>query len=1431
MKWLDNFIVSERGQWDYPGYPTAVRTKNGRITMEGVPYPVMGFVPGQPPIMMQPGGKYQFPGNMVYEIPMVKAQVGLNVPSWLNPYNWGVEDYTDKGNFSNAYEAAKKAGEEEFMYNDKRYNTKYAGTPRQEVGSYGVNGKAVSRKELAFPYQVTEYSPLISKYLPGHIEAQSPDRVAVNYSKTGNNLTGLNTVGEKGKKTYNVYGNVDELKFSDKAFSLPTGKYFLEDTYRPSDWNLFTNNCADNVCDAFGIPRSKGIQTPGDAMQKIQEKYATLDVTGRTREDYNKLYTELQKKSPKDILSQANNILGIASSPDIQYTSLGRRLVSTVQATLDKEGYPLPKSTRKDWETRQTGKFDGVIGPETLNALKEWQSKNTKKNFGGDISIPDLSRPNWLSKYQEGGITQKIYNDPEEFAAANRNYNHRLDIYNQANYNWEQAKNYATSIDKDGIVWISEDLLGKVPKKNIKTDLNPITKRYTFSTDSGHATEFPLYEKPIEEPVYVAETRKDLYMPPSNTAEVLSQIKQEDLRKQEPKNVPAPDFRHGGWLDEYQGNILSSEVRNKLIRAGKEHDNFNEALDWQNQWHNSPMYNQMVINSFKNDQSKADYLTKLRKENLQNLPDLSIKYEGNETPYGFNAAGTSDSNTGEVTVYPNEQLEYDPSLYIHELSHSSDRPRGKYSFDYPGYKTNKPWRYFAENDPDKIINGNHRLDENKNVVLPPKWMFTKDSRFPGEVIYNDRVMPQSDTAYIHKNRGSNWKDNQSYIDSERSLKPITDEEIALSLSGFKYPPDHPEYQRMAKDIKDEWTNIITRDTADAKEKWKKFSHPYIAQPTEVRARLNEIRYNAQKQNLYDPFTEKPTPEIFKKLEGHALDNLRTDFTDEEILWMLQNISYNDKPNTETVPSGRYGGSAKWLDQFQGDEGSSQVPSKLSWIGNKGQVLTEQQQEEKLLDKKFGIGPTVDKAEAIKAKERLKKTKRIETLLPSGAITPVMGPVEYALMAPVAASTVSAAAPIIGSGLNASIAGIPGLTAGNALGAGFATDAIVNRLPQVPGQISRGEYADAAVNVLTGGLDLFGAGMVSPLFKGVKAAKKLPGSPNSGNVVDELREELQREGIVQSQKTLNLPWKNIIRKGVNPWTYDIPNKVDDIKSLIFSKIKNPAYTEPDEIERQYQMYKKFLVKPGEKVLSKDDYISQLDPDMFFRTRKEVVNNRFNTRFSENQTRGIKNRYTTWDMYLGKPQIENPMYDISHLTKSKDDVIYTIKEDFMDKPAIENRLAHVIGDIETGTAGTHRPVAKKTGDNKWIHLDNDSYFGGMGGFHWDIKKLPNGNYEAYANDVWDLQPFKGRDLPKSIRNIEAGKALGIGKPLNVKVGFEIDKDTKKILKTYGMAPGAVAGAAALKKEKNGGWLDNNQDYNYIKYKDLSLSRGTGWLDNYK
>lgn len=328
------------------------------------------------------------------------AQDGSLFPGWdtikanLNPKNWGVKDYTDRGEFDSAYNSAKKAGEKEFMWNNKRYNTNYGGTPRQEVGSYGVDGKPIDEKD--YPVQVNVYKPG-SKYLPGHIEAQLTDYLgqnpSINYSSGGNYSTGISTRKEKRKNTYNVYGNVDKDEFENKSESLPAGKFSdslgLEE--EPSDWNLFTNNCADNVCDAFGIPRRKGIETPGNTLDKIQNKYPTLDVTGRTYEDYKKLSTSLMvegeyineknqlafkyelKKEPDEILEQSKNLVGIISSPEFKNTEVRRHITAALQKSLIQSGYDLPKSVQED------GSLDGVLGEETKKALLDYQSKNKKK--------------------------------------------------------------------------------------------------------------------------------------------------------------------------------------------------------------------------------------------------------------------------------------------------------------------------------------------------------------------------------------------------------------------------------------------------------------------------------------------------------------------------------------------------------------------------------------------------------------------------------------------------------------------------------------------------------------------------------------------------------------------------------------------------------------------------------------------------------------------------------------------------------------------------------------------------------------------------------------------------------------------------------------------------------------------------------------------
>jgi hypothetical protein len=63
--------------------------------------------------------------------------------------------------------------------------------------------------------------------------------------------------------------------------------------------------------------------------------------------------------------------------------------------------------------------------------------------------------------------------------------------------------------------------------------------------------------------------------------------------------------------------------------------------------------------------------------------------------------------------------------------------------------------------------------------------------------------------------------------------------------------------------------------------------------------------------------------------------------------------------------------------------------------------------------------------------------------------------------------------------------VPGATIGNLATAGFASDFLANRASQIPGQIGRGEYSDAAFNTATGALDLAGMGLGTKALQGAK----------------------------------------------------------------------------------------------------------------------------------------------------------------------------------------------------------------------------------------------------------------------------------------------------------------------------------------------------------
>ena len=83
-------IKDDRGQWDHPGEITEIGSN--QITMQGVPYPVMGVSDTGDTQMMYPNQEYQYNGNSVTEYPMM--QDGGVLDSIVN-VGKGVVNYFD----------------------------------------------------------------------------------------------------------------------------------------------------------------------------------------------------------------------------------------------------------------------------------------------------------------------------------------------------------------------------------------------------------------------------------------------------------------------------------------------------------------------------------------------------------------------------------------------------------------------------------------------------------------------------------------------------------------------------------------------------------------------------------------------------------------------------------------------------------------------------------------------------------------------------------------------------------------------------------------------------------------------------------------------------------------------------------------------------------------------------------------------------------------------------------------------------------------------------------------------------------------------------------------------------------------------------------------------------------------------------------------
>ena len=334
--------------------------------------------------------------SLVETLPVMEdyAQDGSLLPDWdkvkatLNPKNWGVEDYTDKGDFNTAYSSARKAGEKEFLFNGKRYNTNYKGTPQQQLKETGITDKQnmphtflrnriskIDQSTQAYESPIkTLYKNIIKgeNYVPNDDDIEQTDMLNIYLGKPqiNNSLSISRYKPTVSKDTDVEYFKVNKLSnmFPDKIKDLTNPIEIENIAYKGGDNN---DNYIYRGLGRFTI--DKGKDEKGDYfsyydifdMNPIGKGDLSFGV-GKPFEVYDRIYY-------KDYGDGQNKRM-YYSDKELSELDIDKKNFDTLalQRELYNRGYKLPKSTKKD------GSFDGIWGDETKNALLEYRKSQNK---------------------------------------------------------------------------------------------------------------------------------------------------------------------------------------------------------------------------------------------------------------------------------------------------------------------------------------------------------------------------------------------------------------------------------------------------------------------------------------------------------------------------------------------------------------------------------------------------------------------------------------------------------------------------------------------------------------------------------------------------------------------------------------------------------------------------------------------------------------------------------------------------------------------------------------------------------------------------------------------------------------------------------------------------------------------------------------------
>ena len=793
-----NIIEDPRGQWAHPGEIT--RIPSDRITMQGVPYPVMAYPNMGEPQMMYPGQDYVFPGaDYVDEYPQMKrGGTPKSLVKMPKPSKKGLASKK----FSRSLEATNRLFTENPLFAKPKSKKRKVFDPN----AYYQDGGLMTQEEI-----------------DGATEGMMKARLA--YAQMHGNPAAQRMVVAPDQPYVFDHGN--------------TGTHFMAsmDNYAVP---LIQDVNGQLMLGDFGPESAEAMRfdNPEDAMYFAEHyKEITPDESYRREEEYQEggmtapldLDPKTMKRYLADLKDQENNIKkGYRGgkwyphpSPEggLDTIAYGHKLTSRnspyYQGISDEQAEALLLKDVLQNQALAKKQVDAKFGEGTFDSLPQDRQMllvDYQYNLGTLAEFPKF-------------VKAVVEGDTKTMIAEHTRYGGKDPLTRRNQWTLNVIDNLTQPIPEKPSNGIT------IPLANVPDATNVVLPQIEGGPEG--AIELELSPEEIEQ-----------YQ--------MGGYIVEDVEGTNEAAMPCPpgyifDPRVGRCVPESAYRLSRASVKDNVNvdDALRENRRYYEGYEFMKDWQNSPMYDKMLKAGARSPES-YEYMKKMRQQQLDSTPPLQILPQPEDEP---NTGGYSMNATGQIVILPEGFRTR--GTHSHELSHSSDRPvRGKRS----------------------------------------------------------RLIPQRDIDYVNKNKAKTIADSRAYHNYKDEYDPM-----------FK---EYPEYKQQVDDS------------------FKSFSTDYVGEPTEVRARLNAIRQLSKEAGLYDPFTQGVSPDLYyKKLKNYQFEKgdksgfdpmrqLQDTFSDEEIIWLLNNMSKTED-NKPELNVAQEGGSPDPKTNFYTVEGSGGVYRKVN----------------------------------------------------------------------------------------------------------------------------------------------------------------------------------------------------------------------------------------------------------------------------------------------------------------------------------------------------------------------------------------------------------------------------------------------------------------------------------------------------------------------